>query len=186
MMESSREKKNLFYMIVLLLTLIVMIIGATLAYFSLVASQEEEGTTLYTGTLAISYIDGTYIKDPTLMPMSSVNYNTYENVYRNSFSVSSYGTLDQTLNIDLAVAINEFQPNSIKYAIFNNEGVELATGYVPNSGSVNLTSNMFLASEDTVTYTLIIWWNNTGYNQSIDMGKRISGKINVYAKQIKY
>ena len=42
MMESSEEKKKIFYTIVLILTLITMIVGATLAYFSLVGSQKEE------------------------------------------------------------------------------------------------------------------------------------------------
>ena len=58
MMESSEEKKKIFYTIVLILTLITMIVGATLAYFSLVGSQKEEGTVLYTGKLEINYIDG--------------------------------------------------------------------------------------------------------------------------------
>lgn len=186
MMESSKEKKNLFYIIVLLLTLIVMIIGTTIAYFSLISSQKEEGTTLYTGTLAISYIDGTYINNPELMPIKNVNYNTYENVYRNNFSVASYGTLDQTLAIDLEITNNEFLPNAIKYAIFNEKGTELSRGYVPNNGTINLASNMFLASEETIKYTLIIWLDNTNYNQNLEMGKTITGQITVYAKQIKY
>ena len=50
MMESSESKKRIFYMIVLILTFITMIIGATLAYFSLISSQREEGTVLYIGT----------------------------------------------------------------------------------------------------------------------------------------
>ena len=66
MMESSIKKKNLFYTIVLILTLIVMIVGATLAYYKLVASQKEDSTVLYTGTLQIQYLDGVYIKDPEL------------------------------------------------------------------------------------------------------------------------
>jgi len=186
MMESSKEKKNLFYMIVLILTLVTMIISTTIAYFSLIASQKEEGTTLYTGTLAVSYYDGTYIKNPELLPKSYVDFNTYENVYRNNFSVSSHGTLNQTLAINLDVNLNEFQPNSIKYAIFNQNGDRLATGSVPKSGRVNMASNLYLEHQTTAEYTLIVWLANTGYNQGNEAGKSIAATINIYAQQTKY
>ena len=187
MIENSDEKKRLFYMIVLILTLITMIVGATLAYFRLVASQKEDNTVLYTGTLQINYIDGVYIKDPELYPIKNVTYDTYKGVYRNNFAVASSGTLDQTISIDMIISKNEFEDNSLKYAIFNEAGKEMARGYVPpTSGNVNLASNIFLAHNETAKYTLIIWWDNTSYNQSEQMGSIISGKISIYAKQVRY
>ena len=187
MIENSAEKKRLFYMIVLVLTLIAMIIGATLAYFRLFGSQKEEGTVLYTGTLQITYIDGVYIKDPELFPMSNVTFNTYDKVYRNNFMVSSYGTLDQEVSIDMEISTNEFTPGTLKYAIFNSAGEELSRGNVPlESGKVNLTNNLYLQHNSSARYTLIIWWDsNAKYNQKADMGSIISGKFNIYAKQIR-
>jgi hypothetical protein len=88
-----------------------------MAYFSLVSSQKEEGTVLYTGKLEINYIDGTYIKNPELMPVKNPGYNTYKGVYRNSFSVASSGTLEQTIELELEVASNEFIENAIITAI---------------------------------------------------------------------
>lgn len=173
-------------MIVLILTLITMIIGATLAYFSLVASQQEEGTVLYTGKLEINYIDGVYIKNPTLLPMSEPNYNTYENVYRNNFSVTSSGTLEQTISVELEISNNEFQENAIKYIIYNEKGQKLANGNVPKTGKMTLISDMYLSKTGTVKYTLIIWLDNTNYNQNSEMGKVITGKININSKQIRY
>ena len=186
MIENNSEKKKLFYMIVLLLTLITMIIGATLAYFALIASQKEEGTTLYTDTLQISYIDGVYIRDPELYPIRNVNYNTFENVYRNRFSVASNGTLEQTISIDMAITRNDFTENALKYVIYNSEGTEMARGIVPTAtGVVNLADNMYLAPDGIATYTIIIWWDNTGYNQNAEMGSRIDGKFIIYSKQLK-
>lgn len=185
MMESSQQKKNLFYMIVLILTLITMIVGATLAYFKLVASQKEESTVLYTGTLSIEYIDGTYIKNPDLYPIKNVNYNTYKYVYRNNFAVTSTGTLDQTISLDVEITKNEFYENALKYAVYNSEGVEMQRGNVPQSGKVNLASNLYLASNGTTKYTLIIWLDNTNYNQNFEMGNTITGRIDVYAKQVR-
>ena len=186
MIESSTEKKKIFYMIVLILTLITMIIGATIAYFSLIASQEKDGTVLYTGTLQINYIDGTYIKDPQLIPLKNVNHNTTNGVYRNNFEVTSSGTLDQTISVELEVSKNEFTRNAIKYAIYNSKGGLMNNGYVPQSGKVSLTNNIYLDSNDTAKYTLIIWLDNTEYNQNYEMGNIITGRLNIHAKQIRY
>lgn len=186
MVESSESKKSLFYMIVLILTLVTMIIGATLAYFSLIASQEEEGTVLYTGKLEINYIDGVYMNNPELMPMQNPGYNTYEGVYRNSFSVASSGTLEQTINLELEVSKNEFRTNAIKYAIFNEKGQRISRGNVPNEGKVTLASDMYLSPTGTAKYTLLVWLDNTGYNQNSEMGKSIVAKININSKQMRY
>lgn len=186
MMESSEGKKRIFYTIVLILTLIIMIIGATLAYFSLLQSQKEEGTKLYTGKLEINYIDGVYIKDPVLMPMKDPGYDTYEDVYRNNFAVSSSGTLEQTITIEMEVKNNEFRENSIKYAIYNDKGQKIANGNIPKTGKVTLASDMYLAAIATAKYTLMIWLDNTGYNQNSEMGKTITGKLNIYSKQLRY
>ncbi len=186
MIESSTQKKRLFYMIVLLLTLITMIIGATLAYLNLVGSQKEEGTVLYTGTVKINYIDGKYIDNPELFPMASVNYNTKDKVYRNDFAIESTGTLDQTISIDMEIKENEFNENSLKYIVYSENGNQLATGYLPKTGKINLANNIFLAHGERARYTVIIWWVNSTNNQTDEMGSVISGKINAYAKQVKY
>ena len=134
MMESSESKKRIFYMIVLILTLLTMIIGATLAYFSLIASQKEEGTVLYTGKLEINYIDGVYIKNPELFPLDTPNYNTTKGVYRNSFKVASSGTLDQTISLEIEIGVNEFSESALKYIIFNDKGEKITSGDMPKTG----------------------------------------------------
>lgn len=186
MMENSESKKSIFYMIVLILTLITMIVGATLAYFKMIASQEEEGTVLYTGKLEINYIDGVYIKNPELIPIKNPGYDTYKGVYRNSFAVASSGTLEQAISLELQVSTNEFKTNAIKFAIFNEKGQKITNGNVPKEGKITLASDMYLAPTGTAKYTLLIWLDNTGYNQNDQMGKTISGKINIHSKQIRY
>ena len=186
MIEDNTSKKRIFYMIVLILTLITMIVSMALAYYSFVGSQKPESTVLYTGTLKINYIDGVFIKDPILHPLKSVNYNSKDSVYRNSFQVTSTGTLDQTIDINLIVTKNEFYHNELKYALYNSNGTRLATGYVPENGKVNLINKTFLASNTEATYTLIIWWQDENYQLKTEMGSVISGRIEVYAKQIRY
>lgn len=186
MMENSESKKSIFYMIVLILTLITMIIGATLAYYKLLSSQQEEGTKIYTGKLEINYIDGVYMKNPELKPMNTPNYDKYDGVYRNSFSVASSGTLDQTISLEIEIGVNEFSVGALKYILFNDKGEKITTGDVPKENKKIIASDMFLKSTGTAQYTLIIWLQNKNHFQSEDMGKRISAKINVHAKQIRY
>ena len=186
MIESSDRKKRLFYMIVLILTLITMIIGATLPYLKLVGSQKQDSTVLYTGTVIINYIDGKYVDDAELIPMASADYNTYNNVYRNTFSIQSTGTLDQTISISMDIIKNEFKDNVWKYVVYSENGNQLATGTVPKEGTVNLANNLFLGHGETAKYTIIIWWASTGYDQSDEIGSAIVGRINADAKQMKY
>lgn len=185
-MESSESKKRIFYTIVLFLTLVAMIISTTIAYFSFVESQKDEGTELYTGRLEIDYIDGVYIKNPELWPLTNVNFNTKEKVYRNNFAIISSGTLDQTIAIELKITNNEFSDGALKYKLFSDTGKEISTGGVPKSGEIILTQNLYLAHDGTAKYVLIIWLNEKNNNQNYDMGKSITGKINVYSKQLKY
>ena len=186
MMENSESKKSIFYMIVLILTLITMIIGATLAYYKLLSSQKEEGTKFYTGQLEINYIDGVYMKNPELIPVDKPDYNTYDSVYRNSFSVASSGTLDQTISLEIEIGINEFSKGSLKYILFNDKGEQIVTGNMPTEGKKIIASDMFLKSTGTAKYTLIIWLQNINADQWKDMGKTISAKINIHSKQIRY
>ena len=185
MEESSTKKKELFYIIVLILTLITMIIGATFAYLKLVGSQKEEGTVLYTGTLKINYIDGVYIYNPELLPLAAVNYNTYDNVYRNTFEIQSTGSLDQTIAVDLEIQKNEFSENALRYVLYSSNGNQLASGNVPKSGNINLVSNVFLEHGKSAKYTLILWWYSTDSDQTQEIAKEITGKINATAKQIR-
>lgn len=186
MMESSEEKKKIFYAIVLILTLIIMIVGATLAYFSLVASQKKDETVLYTGKLEINYIDGVHIKNPILTPKSDPSFDTTDGVYKNTFIVTSSGTLDQTIDVELELSRNEFSPNVMRYTMFNEKGQKLTTGVLPKEGKITVLSNIFLAATGKSTYTLMIWINSTGENQNKELGKAISGRINIHSKQVRY
>lgn len=186
MIESSEEKKKIFYMIVLVLTLITMIIGATLAYFALIASQKEDGTVLYTGKLEINYIDGIYIRNPKLIPIKNPGYNTTEGIYRNSFAVSSSGSLEQVITLELEITNNEFTNNSLKYALYNDKGEFMKQGNISGIGKFILSDNLYLKPVGVAQYTLLIWLDNTDYNQNYEMGKTVTGKINIYSKQFKY
>ena len=74
----------------------------------------------------------------------------------------------------------------MKYAVYNENGQRLRTGTVPKEGRVIISNDMFLEATGTAKYTLIIWLDNTNYNQNFEMGNTITGRIHVYSKQVRY
>lgn len=181
--KGNRKK----YFILLIITLIFISISTTLSYFSLIKSQKEEGTKLYTGKLEINYLDGVYIKNPSLSPRNEPTYDTYDNVYRNSFVVTSSGTLNQTISIDMQILKNEFSSGAIKYMIFNSKGEKMAQGSINHeTGKYNLVDNLYLPYDGQAKYTLILWYSITDYDQLNEMGLSLQGRINIYSKQIRY
>ena len=62
----------------------------------------------------------------------------------------------------------------------------MSNGYVQQSGPLVLADNLYLESNDTAKYTLIIWLDSTNYNQNYEMGNVVTGSIEVEAIQVKY
>ena len=73
----------------------------------------------------------------------------------------------------------------MKYAIYNEKGDKLATGSIPKKGKVTLASDMYLEPTGIAKYTLIMWLDNTNYNQNDEMGKTITAKINIHSRQLR-
>ena len=119
--------------------------------------------------------------------MSEPDYDTYKNVYRNNFTITGSGTLNQTISIDLETTQNDFPDGTIKYILYNSRGDKIAKGNVASiNNKTNLVSNLYLAYNGSAKYTLMLWYNDTGYNQNNEMGYKMYGKINVYSRQVKY
>ena len=57
-MNKKKEisKSDIFYLVILILSLMIMISSITIAYFSMMASQEEDDTKLYTANAIESII----------------------------------------------------------------------------------------------------------------------------------
>ena len=96
-MNSTANKKDIFYIIVLILTFITVIVGATFALYALIFSQEEGTSAVYTGNLSIEYLSGEIINCNLLYPTEKPEFETEENVYRNKFRVTNTGSLDSLI-----------------------------------------------------------------------------------------
>lgn len=183
---SINNKKNIFSIITLILTLLIFIAASTFAYFSMVASREEDSTKIYTGTVLINYYQGDIIKGVNIVPASNFidrepTIDVENNVYKNNFSVSNSGTLPVVLTIGIDITNNEFSNNILKYILFDSSGGKIASGSIPKNGIKEIINNYYLKENSTGSYTLMIWLQDNGENQNIEQGRNFSGKLVVNA-----
>jgi len=185
---NSKSKNDIFYVILLVLTMITMIIGITFTYFGLIASEKEDSTKVQTGTLSINYIDGKTIDPYLLMPIKEPTLNTKYSVYKKKFSVSSDGTLDQTLDLYIKVTENKFKNNALKFALYDGTNRKIGDGSIPSDkGSrVLMATGKELKSNHTENFTVLIWLGENNKNQDDERGKTFVGGFDITATQIKY
>lgn len=184
--QEKIKKLNKYYIIIIILSLILMITGITVAYYTAVASQKEDGTRIHTGTLVINFKDGINIKNPLLLPRSipsSINDTDY--LYTNTFIVESTGTLAQTLDVYLNITKNEFKDGSLKYKVYNSSGKQMKEGIVTKSGNTKILENTYLGAQETAQFTLMIWLQETGVEQNEEQAKSLIGTMKAEATQIK-
>lgn len=182
-MNSHTDKKDMFYIIILILTFITVIVGATFALYSLIFSQQEGTSAVYTGTLSIEYLSGDIIDCNLLYPTEKPTIDTEKNVYKNNFRVTNTGSLDSLLQIEVEINRNQFSNKTLMYTLYNTAGVELAEGYIEGQKSSILASEIELTNNTTEEFTLIIWINENGKNQNEEMKKNLNGTIKVDATQ---
>ena len=186
MKEKRDGRSNIFYILMLLFTVIIMTVGITVTYFVLVGKEEDDSTQVRTGTLYINYVDGKEIKAGNLFPVVEANLNTKENVYKKEFSVKSTGSLDQTMDIYMDIATNEFQDKHLMYALYDSSNNLITTCGIPKSGKVLVASNIFLKSKESKSYTALIWLKETNGNQNNEQDCSFTGEFDILAQQIKY
>ncbi len=91
MNEKSEKNRNVFYIVVAIATLIVAIVGATLAYFSVFASSNENAVALRAKEVRIDYTDGQNILFDDIIPAA---FNVVETSFLNPIPESTEGAND--------------------------------------------------------------------------------------------
>lgn len=184
-MNSSKNKRDVFYFTVLVLTLVVMLVGITFTYFSLLASDKKDSTRLQTGTLAINYIDGRAIDTSLLLPINEPNLDTEYSVYKKHFSVKSSGTLDQTMDMYIDVTKNDFADNALHFALYDSSNTKVRSGSIPSEGKVLMENDIYLKSGETKEFTVLIWLQENNQNQDYEQGSSFVGGFEINARQVK-
>lgn len=184
MKNTIENRKNIFYTTMLLLTLIITIIGTVYAFVMLMDSQEEDSSTIYTGTLQIDYETGRKI-ECRLMPIYTPASMDDPDAYLNTFNITSTGTLNSVVNISMVISNNEFSDDSLRYALYNTNKELLQTGKINGTDTIILGENILIKTQETATYTLQIWLEENNEEQNEEMSKTFLATIEVDGTQEK-
>ncbi len=91
MNNDENRNRNIFYVVVAIATLIVAIVGATLAYFSVFASSNENAVSLKAKEVRIDYTDGQNILFDDIIPAA---FTVVETSFLHPISDSTEGAND--------------------------------------------------------------------------------------------
>ncbi len=183
--KNERKGQGTFYMIIAMLTLIVAIVGATFAYFSLQASDENTvkgnaakvGLSLEVRKVSVDASGDLIPLDETLLEKAIAgdsatenqmcvdkNGNTVCQVYE--LKVTNEGTAATAVNGSLALTAETI--TNLKWQIMTDQNTP-----VMDSGQFKTTDDTEIAKNDTIeanpgskTYYVMIWIDETENDQN--------------------
>ncbi len=161
----------------------LILIGLTYAYFltQITGNTNTKSISVTTADLKLVYNDGSdgVIGGELIEPSDTV--------YTKTFTVKNDGNANIEYGVYLVDVINQFvRKDDIKYTLNCTTDGTIACNKVTNettfpSGISQLVTNTIEPGK-THTYTLSFTYKDTGTDQSIDMGKELSAKIQIYGK----
>ena len=194
-MEENRKGTGVFYAVVGVATLVVAIIGATFAYFSASATNDEDvaGTTASGASLAIAI---TKVSDEAtarnMIPMLSTdlqkgvtgtaskscidaNNNTVCQVYK--VTVSN-GSTDIGINVKGTMNLTSTAKN-MKWQVLTDATTVNASAQTVNQATDGvITDNQALTASGSHDFYLVIWLDETnGPQDTDDAGKTFNGTV---------
>lgn len=169
----TNKKLAIFLSIIGVVLFMVAIASVSYAFYTAnVGSEGENKVEMTTAQLITEFVDTETLWVENMIP---------GDYFSKDFSIKNTGTI---LNYKIVVEdlINDFTSyEDIQYALKENGSI-IKQGIFPNVITDNELSNtLTIESGETKSYELIITYQNTEVDQSEDMGKTISGKINLKA-----
>ncbi len=177
MQGMDHVKKRIIISLISILILIMALFGITYAYFTTKAkgNEDDKSANVTAGKLEITYGDGNGL-------IQLNNIEPGDNIPEKTFTVTNTGKN----NVDKYEVILEDVTNELnKY-----EDLKYNLSCSSNMGDCNGTTNTFPKQDSIVinnsikvnevqTYTLKISYDETNIDQSIDMNKLVSAKVNL-------
>ena len=173
----NRSKKIIIYIIgILLITLILL--GITYAYFltKIKGNTNEKSISISTANLELVYKDESpNIEVDALMPGTIIGTK--------SFSVTSKSTVNVEYGVFVENLVYKFDYPTITYTLkcTSSKGTECNS---ISSTSFPTTNDLLVSNEiepgEVQTYDLTVYYGDNGLDQSNDMNKEFSGKIQIY------
>ena len=194
-MEENKNSKSIIFSIVAVLLLVVVVAGATYAYFASSSSTAKQE--IKTGSLAMGFTNGEFLRADSLMPISDSEIKT--KAAELDFSVTNQGTEHMNLTISLTdIEISDdLKDVDFRWGLYNKDkDLGIAFGIFKDIGtntSVTLLTDTIIdavldENEEDITknYTLRVWIHDDGANQNYMQGETFSAKVTVDGEPVKY
>ena len=191
----NRRQKIIISVTGIFLVLLILV-GLTYAYFltQIQGNENDKSITVTTANLRLVYTDGNGVLTPAemLLPGNTVKFKDKDNniVESKTFAVTNEGDTktDYVVVIeDVKVtnattnATTTFESNDFRYTITCTNGTTECNGVktevFPMNGGIVVGNNINVG--ETQTYTLTMEYLETNEDQSNDMNKTLSAKINI-------
>ena len=177
------RKQKIIVSITGIILVSLILIGLTYAYFltKISGNTNEKSISVTTADLKLVYNDGSdgVIGGELIEPSDTV--------YKKTFTVKNEGNTNIEYGVYLIDIINQFvRKEDIKYTLDCTTDGTIICNKVTNettfpSGISQLVTNT-IEPNKTHTYTFTFTYKDTGTDQSIDMNKELSAKIQIYGK----
>lgn len=171
-------KKGIIISLALLLVVVGIVAGSSYAYFTatVTGNTTATATTLTTGTMKITFTDGTAVAKTNWIPGDTLT---------KTFTVKNTGTNTAKYNITLASVTNTFgTPADLVYTITGTgTGATSVTETQMLTAAGSLATNVSVGAGVTQSYTLTITFKNRAADQNTNQGKNFSGTINIVGIQ---
>ena len=177
------RKQKIIVSITGIFIVLLTLVGLTYAYFltQITGNTNPSSIKVTSADLKLEYIEGNgLISAEGVMPNKTLDVKT--------FKVKNTGTAKVEYTILFENVINTFiNESDIRYELKNTTTNETVTGFVRNfliEGYENqkILANVEIEKDEIHEYELTIRYVDTGKDQSIDMGKKISFRVNIIGK----
>ena len=172
---------------------LLALVGLTYAYFltQVTGNSNPKSISVTTADLKLEYEDGNgIIEAENLQPMKSDEYISFKTASNDTtneknFNIINRGNSKTEYTIVFDEVINEFVNESdIRYVLKNNTTNEEVSGFIRNSfiegyKIQKIMANIEINKDETHNYSLKLQYLETGKDQSIDMGKKLSFRVNI-------
>ena len=178
------RKQRLIVSVTGIFLVLLILVGLTYAYFltKIKGNDNEKSISVTTADLKLTYKDGS---DGVI---GGVNIEPSDTIYTKTFTVKNEGNANIEYGVYLINVINQLiRKDDVKYTLnCTTDGTitcnKVTTETTFPSGISQLVTNEIEPGK-THTYTFSFTYKDTNTDQSIDMGKELSAKLQIFGKQ---
>lgn len=175
----KKNKKRIILSITAITLILLILVGLTYAYFltNIQGNTNNKSISVDTANLALAYGDGNgSIVGTTVAPGTVIGTKT--------FTVTNTGNVTVSYGVFLEDVINDLERTSdLQLTITCSSSIQSKTcsgynGDMPYQNDILLSNTLGIG--ETQTYSLTLEYIEPNVDQSVDMGKSISAKVQIY------